>query len=116
MKACRIALLIVLASWLVSGCAPATKLTNAWVDASYKGPPFQNLLVLGISKVPSMRRTFEDEFSEKLRAAGVKAVPGYTVLPENGKVETPVLAGILKKMGADGAIVARVLDVDRRTA
>jgi hypothetical protein len=43
-------------------------------------------------------------------------VPGYTVLPESGKVETPVLAGILKKMGADGAIVARVLNVDRRTA
>jgi len=116
MKNCRIVPLIVLASWLVSGCAPATKLTNAWVDASYKGPPFQNLLVLGISKVPSTRRTFEDEFSAKLRAAGVRAVPGYTVLPENGKVETPVLAGILKKMGADGAIVARVLDVDRRTA
>jgi len=116
MKTCHIVPLVVLASWLVSGCAPATKLTNAWVDASYKGPPFQNLLVLGISKVPSTRRTFEDEFSAKLRAAGVKAVPGYTVLPESGKVETPVLAGILKKMGADGAIVARVLDVDRRTA
>jgi hypothetical protein len=117
MKARRLALLITLASLLVSGCAPATKLTNAWVDPTYKGPPFENLLVLGISKNPGVRRTFEDEFSAKLRAAGVKkAVPGYTVLPESGKVPTPVLEGILKKMGADGAIVARVLDVDRRTA
>lgn len=116
MKTSHPVFLIVLASWLVSGCAPATRLTNAWVDASYQGPPFQNLLVLGISESPSVRRTFEDEFSAKLRAVGVKAVPGYTVLPESGKVETPVLAGILRRMGADGAIVARVLNVDRRTA
>ena len=45
-----------------------------------------------------------------------KAVPGYTVLPEDGPVEKSVLEGALKKIGADGAIVARVLAVDRRTA
>lgn len=116
MRAYCLAFPIALASWVVSGCAPATKLTNAWVDSSYKGPPFQNVLVLGISKNQGDRRTFEDEFSAKLRSAGVKAVPGYTVLPESGKVATPVLEGILKKMGADGAIVARVLNIDRRTA
>jgi hypothetical protein len=116
MKACPQALLIALVSWLVSGCAPATTLTNAWLDSAYKGPPFRNLLVLGISKNVGERRIFEDEFSAKLRAAGVKAVPGYTVLPESGKVENSVLEGVLKKMGADGAIVARVLNVDRRTA
>jgi hypothetical protein len=112
----RLAFLAALASLLVCGCAPATKLTNAWVDPAYKGPPFRNLLVLGISANEGERRTFEDEFSAKLRAVGVKAVPGYTVLPHGGKVPNEVLDGVLKKIGADGAIVARVLAVDRKTA
>ncbi|NJN39838.1 MAG: hypothetical protein HC807_01815 [Gammaproteobacteria bacterium] len=116
MKACRFVLLAAFASWLVSGCAPATQLTNAWVDPAYKGPPFRNVLVLGVSRNEGERRTFEDEFAAKLRAAGVKAAPGYTVLPENGNVAKEVLEGVLKRIGADGAIVARVLDVDRRTA
>jgi len=116
MKFCQFAFLIALGTWLVSGCAPATQLTNAWVDPSYRGPPFANVLVLGVSRNEGERRTFEDEFSARLRAAGVKAVAGYTLLPENGGVAKEVLEGVLKKIGADGAIVARVLDVDRRTA
>ena len=114
MQPFRLICSIAFASWLLSGCAPATKLTNAWVDPSYQGPPFRNLLVLGISKNPGERRTFEDEFSAKLRGAGVKAVPGYTVLPDGGKVGKDVLEGVLRKTGADGAIVARVLNVEDR--
>jgi hypothetical protein len=116
MRAGRVAFLIIFSAWLVSGCAPATKLTNAWVDPSYQGPPFRNVLVLGVARNIGERRTFEDEFSAKLRAVGVKASPGYTVLPDNGDVSRAELEGILKKIGADGAIVARVLDIDRRTA
>ena len=115
MHACRL-LIIALAAWLVAGCAPATSLTNAWVDPSYKGPPFRNLLVLGISNNAAERRIFEDEFAAKLRGVGVQAVPGYTLLPQDGPVPKDVLEGVLRKMGADGAIVARVLNVDRRTA
>ena len=116
MRAGRFAFLVILFPWLASGCAPATKLTNAWVDPSYQGPPFHNILVLGVARNIGERRTFEDEFSARLRAIGVKASPGYTVLPDNGDVARFELERILKKIGADGAIVARVLDVDRRTA
>lgn len=116
MRPRRCAVVAVLAVALASGCAPATKLTNAWVDPAFAGPPFRNLLVLGISANEGERRTFEDEFAAKLRGAGVKAVPGYTLLPRGGKVANEVLEGVLKKIGADGAIVARVLAVDRKTA
>jgi hypothetical protein len=116
MRTLRTAFVHAFAAWLVAGCAPATRLTNAWVDPSYKGPPFRHILVLGISQNPGERRTFEDEFSSQLRSAGVNAVPGYTVLPEDGKVEKSVLEAALKRISADGAIVARVLAVDRKTA
>jgi hypothetical protein len=111
-----LACLLVVAAALVSGCAPATKLTNAWVDPEYAGPPFRKVLVLAISKESGQRRTFEDEFAAQLRAAGVEAVPGYKLLPEDGRVEKDRLAETVRRAGADGAIVTRVVHVDRRTA
>ncbi|MCZ7565802.1 MAG: hypothetical protein M5U08_20080 [Burkholderiales bacterium] len=116
MRATAFAAVSVLAAALLAGCAPSTRLTNAWVDPEYAGPPFRKVLVLAISRESGQRRTFEDEFAAKLRAAGVEAVPGYRLLPEDGEVAREKLAETVRRAGADGAIVTRVLSVDRRTA
>ncbi|MCC6608940.1 MAG: hypothetical protein IT515_04590 [Burkholderiales bacterium] len=116
MRPYPLAFLLVVAAALVTGCAPSTTLTNAWVDPDYAGPPFRKVLVLAISKESGERRTFEDEFSAKLRAAGVEAVPSYKLLPEDGPVAKEKLAETVRRAGADGAIVTRVVLVDRRTA
>lgn len=110
------AVAILSAALLLPGCAPSTRLTNAWVDPEYAGPPFGKVLVLAISKESGERRTFEDEFAAQLRAAGVEAVPGYRLLPEDGPVAKDRLAETVRGAGADGAIVTRVVNVDRRTA
>ena len=44
-------------------------------------------MVIGVSKQPSIRRTFEDEFVTQLKVAGVEAVPSYLYIPEDGQVE-----------------------------
>lgn len=111
-----LALSFVIVAALAAGCAPSTKLTNAWVDPDHAGAPFRKVLVLAISKESGERRTFEDEFAAKLRSAGVDAVPGYKLLPEDGRVGKDKLADTVHRAGADGAIVTRVVDVDRRTA
>lgn len=116
MRTHPLACLLVVAAALVSGCAPSTRLTNAWVDPGYAGAPFKKVLVLAISKEAAQRRIFEDEFSAKLRSAGVEAVPGYRLLPEDGRVEKDKLAETVRRAGADGAIVTRILHVDSRTA
>jgi len=38
---------------------------------------------VGVSKQPSIRRTFEGEFVAKLKATGVDAVPSYRYVPED---------------------------------
>lgn len=99
---------------IVSGCA-STTLTSVWRDPAYTGGPFQSVLVVGISKEAGIRRIFEDEFSTKLRNAGIKAIPSYTLIPQNGPVERVVLDAAISRAGVQGVLVTRLLKVERRT-
>jgi hypothetical protein len=67
-----------------TGCATTTKIVNQWVSPDYGSPRFRRIMVIGVSKQPSIRRTFEDEFVAKLNAAGVDAVPSYRYIPRTG--------------------------------
>ncbi len=115
MNANTLVSLLMLVTLLATGCATSTRLTNAWVDPSYQGPPFNKIMVVGMAANPGDRRTFEDEFSATLRASGVEAVQSYTVLPEQENADKSVLESELKKMGADGVIITRVVNVERKT-
>ena len=99
---------------LVAGCA-STTLTSVWRDPSYSGRPMRSVLVVGISKEAGIRRIFEDEFSAKLRAVGVTATPSYTLIPQDGPVDGVVLDGAIARSGAQGTLVTRLLNVERRT-
>ena len=77
----------------LTACAASTKIVNQWVSPDYTSPRFRKILVIGVSKQPSIRRTFEDEFVTQLKVAGVEAVPSYLYIPENGQVEENRLAG-----------------------
>lgn len=100
--------------FVATGCA-STTLTSVWRDSSYSGGRFQTLLVMGISKEAGIRRIFEDEFSAKLRSAGVIAIPGYTLIPQDGQVPRAVVDAAIVKAGADGVLVTRLLQIERRT-
>ena len=63
---------------LVSGCETTT-LRSAWFDTEFTGPPMRKIVVLGGGISSTDSRVFEDQFVEKLRAAGVDAVAGYTL-------------------------------------
>ena len=43
---------------LLIGCASSTRIVNEWVDPEYRSPHFNRILVVGVSKQPSLRRTF----------------------------------------------------------
>lgn len=92
-------ILAVLASLLVTACsstqtptipssAAAPKLPVlaepikfVWKDSSYRRHPHR-IMVMGITRDSSHRKTFEDEFVSQLRALGTDAVASYTVLPD----------------------------------
>lgn len=101
------------AALLLAACA-TTSLQGVWKDPEFSGPPFRKLLVVGITKDGQVRRTFEDIFSSQLRARGVQAVAGHTVIT-GGQADETALAEAVKKSGADAVITTRVVAIDTRT-
>ena len=104
---------IIAAALLLGGCA-ATQIINQWSDPSYAAASFKRILVIGVSKQPSIRRTFEDEFVARLKADNIDAVPGYEFIPEDGQAEEPRLARAVKQAGADAVITTRLVRVEKK--
>ena len=101
------------ASILFAGCA-STEIVNEWSNSAYKSRVFRKIIVLGVSKQASIRRTFEDEFVFQLKAAGHDAVPSYDYMPEDGQASESMLKQAVRKAGADAAIMARLIRVEQR--
>ena len=105
--------LIVLAA-SIAGCA-STKLIDQWKSPEFQGPPLRKVMVVGVSSQPATRRIFEDEFSAALKAAGVTAVPSYTVIPQDGQADQAVLEQAVKNLGADGVLITRLVRREQKT-
>lgn len=99
----------------LTACAASTKIVNEWVSPDYTSPRFRKIMVIGVSKQPSIRRTFEDEFVKQLKATGVDAVPSYLYIPEDGQVDEGRLQAAVKQAGADAVIVTRLVRVEKKT-
>jgi len=104
---------IVATALLLGGCA-ATQIINQWSNPNYPAASFKRILVIGVSKQSSIRRTFEDEFVARLKAAGTAAVPGYEFIPEDGQAEESRLAQAVKQAGADAVITTRLVRVEKQ--
>jgi hypothetical protein len=99
----------------LTACAASTKIVNQWTSPDYTSPRFKKIMVIGVSKQPSIRRTFEDEFVTKLKAAGVEAVPSYLYIPEDGQVDESRLQAAVKQAGADAVIITRLVRVEKKS-
>jgi hypothetical protein len=116
MKICsgQVAGLPILAAALLFTACATTKIINQWSDPSYTSPSFKRIIVIGVSKQNSIRRTFEDEFVAQLKALGIDAVPSYLFIPEAGQVEESRLKQAVKQAGADAVIMTRLVRVEKK--
>ena len=103
-----------IATLLLAACA-STSLVNQWKSPEFSGPPMRKVLVVSVTQQTTVRRVFEDEFAKQLRAAGVEAVPSYTIIPEDGKAEQAVLEKAVQDLGADGVLVTRLMKSEQKT-
>jgi len=58
---------------------------------------------------------FEDIMVQRLQAAGVQAVPGYTTVPPDARRSEAPFAAAVAATGADGVILVRLIRVDTKT-
>jgi hypothetical protein len=99
---------------LLTACQ-TTSIQSAWYDTSYKGGPFKKIVVIASDGTTADSRVFEDIFVQKLLAAGVQAVPGYTTVPPDARRTESTFAPAVAATGADGVILVRLLRVDTKT-
>jgi hypothetical protein len=112
LRALHLAVLVL--ALVASGCA-STRVVHQWSNLDLSSPPrFTKFLVIGITKQPGIRRSFEDEFVTRLKAAGVDAVPGYRFIAEDGPVEEPRLREAVGQAGADATLVTRFVRVEQK--
>lgn len=110
MKSLRFALF---ALPLALAACSTVSVSNQWKDPAWAGPPASSMLVLGITKSDTMRRVFEDTFSQQLQAAGIKATQSYTQIPAGGG--STQIGDVVKSSGADALLTTRVERIEQRT-
>ena len=101
-------------SLLLGGCA-STKLVNEWQVEGESFGPYRHVLVVGIGEEAGSRRTFEDVFSSKLRAAGTQASPSYAMLPSTGAADEQTLLNSVEEANADAVLMTRLVRMDNKT-
>ncbi len=112
-ESCRAMALGIVALLLVA--CQTTSIKTAWFDPGYTGGAMKKIVVVGVGGDVANRRVFEDVFAQKLRAAGVDGIPGYTVIGDDARVAEAPFAAAVEKSGAQGALMVRLLGVDTRT-
>ncbi|KLD66201.1 DUF4136 domain-containing protein [Dyella japonica] len=95
---------------LMPGCSTVS-VNDQWRDPSFAGPPLSNVLVVGITRSDTMKRVFEDVFSQQLQAAGIRAERSYARLPQGA---TQLSLSDLKTTGIDGVLTTRVERVEQK--
>jgi hypothetical protein len=107
-------LVVLVLALAAAGCASA-RVIHEWRNPELASPPrFKKIMVIGISQQPGIRRSFEDEFVLRLKAAGADAVPSYRFITEDGPVEEPRLREAVAQAGADATLVTRLLRVEQK--
>ena len=106
------ALLVVFSS---AACGTVTKLTNVWRSPSVTAGSMHHILVVGIAKTATGRRSFEDRFTAALGARNVDAVPSYRLLPSDDRLSEAEIRHAIKNHDFDGVIVTRLVSVDEES-
>ena len=105
---------LLLATLLLAGCQ-TTALQSAWYDPTFTGGPMHRITVVAAGLNVPNRRLAEDIFSDRLRALGVHAAPGWAVVSDEARNAAEPFTEALRRSGAQGVLVIRVLGVDTQT-
>jgi hypothetical protein len=97
-----------------TGCA-SISLVNSWKDAEAPTKQYRKLLVVGVAGKTQMRQVFEEVFSDELRKMKLVATSSYTITGVETKPSRASLEDAVKKAGADGVLITRVVNLKRNT-
>jgi len=106
----RIYTYVILCCAMIMAACATTKIKSVWNDASYQGGPLLKVIVVGLAKDKTIKRLYEDEFVNQLKAQGVQAFPSYSVVPQEKIGDENYILEKGKELGVDAALVTRLVD------
>ncbi len=90
---------------LASACV-STRLIDVWQDENYTNSQLGKILVVAVAEKELDRRIFEDTLVRELRANGVDAAPGYSVLPKDAVIDQSVVSQSIEGRDFDGILIS----------
>jgi hypothetical protein len=106
--------IVVSAIGLLSGCS-TSELMNSAKSPEFNRAPFKKVMVIGVAKRPEVRRMYEDDFVQKLKAAGVEGVTSYGLIPDLEKATRDDVKRVAGQTGVDAVLVTRLVKFDSKT-
>lgn len=102
---------------LLSGCA-STRLVGTWSEPSYN-QKISKILVLGMSKNQTTKRSYESTLASTLRNAGVDAVPAGSIMPSDGDASAEPskesIKAAIEGKGFDTVLMTRLVSKSEET-
>ena len=99
----------------VVACGPQMSIKSTWKDPSIAATQYKKVLVVGLSGKETLRRTFENEFSNELSYHGVTAAPASSTVPAGAEKDQEAMKQMLTANGYDAVIVTRLVDRTKET-
>jgi hypothetical protein len=97
---------------LLAGCA-STKIEKIWKAPEPPPGKIQKFVVFAVAGSPSGRIAYEETLTQRLKEAGLPAVPGYDLVTFDEHPSREEVTRRIKDKQIDGALVSRV---DRHTS
>jgi hypothetical protein len=96
--------------FLLSGCSD-TRVTGVWKKSDFTGGPYQNILVVGLTKDERNKCIWEDIMAGQLRQQGVEAKSSATCFPGDTDITKEEIIDYVKKEGIDAVLVTRLVNI-----
>ena len=100
----------VIAIFIITSCATTgTTFTSVWKDKAYEGGTLNKIFVIGASKKPNIRKMFEDEFVNQLKAQGADGVASYNTLSPEKMLAKGAILGPVHRLEADSVLITKLI-------
>lgn len=100
----------------LSSCA-ATSLVDTWHNPDITIPKHHSkLLLVYIPKHEINSRLYEDVLANELNRKGVVTVPGYSIFPDEKKVNKVTMEKGIKESGADAVLTMQTKWIEKQTS
>ncbi len=93
---------------IITSCA-TTNLTSVWKDDSYTGKA-DKIFIIGAAQKPGIRKIFEREFVNQLKAQGVNAIASDKYIPGDKMLDKDVIVSKIRELDVSTVLVTRLLE------